>query len=80
MRNESGELLRRVASGETIQVTNRGEIAALIVPPTTDTLSELASRGQLRPARRPVSSLASIVRRKSRIGSAAIVKDVRSHW
>jgi prevent-host-death family protein len=32
--NRSGEILRRVADGETVQVTNQGEAAALIVPST----------------------------------------------
>lgn len=43
MRNQSGDILRRVADGETIQVTNHGRVAALIVPPGTDPLAELVS-------------------------------------
>jgi prevent-host-death family protein len=80
MRNESGEILRHVANGETIQVTNHGQVAALIVPPGTDTLAELTSRGQVRPAARPPSSLRSVVRRKSGTDSKTIVDDVRSRW
>lgn len=80
MRNQSGEILRKVADGETIQVTNNGEVAALIVPPSTDTLAELVSRGQVRVARAPTSSLRSIVRRKSTASSEAIVADVRGRW
>lgn len=80
MRNESGEILRHVANGETIQVTNHGQVAALIVPPGTDTLTELTSRGQVRLAVRSPSSLASIVRRKAGAGSKAIVDDVRGRW
>ena len=44
MRNQSGAILRYVADGETIQVTNNGQVAALIVPPGTDPLAELVSR------------------------------------
>jgi prevent-host-death family protein len=80
MRNQSGEILRRVADGETVQVTNHGEPAALIVPPGTDPLADLGVRGQMRPARRPVSSLGSIQRRKSATRSDAIVADVRGRW
>ena len=36
MRNQSGDILRHVADGETIQVTNHGRVAALIVPPGAD--------------------------------------------
>lgn len=80
MRNQSGEILREVAGGETIQVTNNGQVAALIVPPGTDTLAELVSRGQVRVARNPVSGLRSINRRKSATDSTAIVADVRGRW
>jgi prevent-host-death family protein len=80
MRNQSGDILRHVAAGETIQVTNNGRVAALIVPPGTDPLADLASRGQVRVARNPTSSLRSIVRRKSTTDSQAIVADVRGRW
>jgi prevent-host-death family protein len=80
MRNQSGDILRRVADGETIQVTNNGQVAALIVPPGTDPLADLFSRGQVRVARNPTSSLRSIVRRKSTADSQAIVADVRGRW
>jgi antitoxin (DNA-binding transcriptional repressor) of toxin-antitoxin stability system len=80
MRNQSGDLLRHVADGETIQVTNHGRVAALIVPPGADPLADLVSRGQVRVARRPTSSLRSIVRRKSTADSHAIVADVRGRW
>ncbi|HEX5853564.1 MAG TPA: type II toxin-antitoxin system prevent-host-death family antitoxin [Solirubrobacteraceae bacterium] len=80
MRNQSGDILRRVADGETIQVTNNGLVAALIVPPDTDPLADLVSRGQVRVARNPTSSLRSIVRRKGTVDSQAIVADVRGRW
>lgn len=80
MRNQSGEILRHVANGETIQVTNNGQVAALIVPPGADALADLVSRGQVRVARSPASSLRSIGRRKSTADSKAIVADVRGRW
>jgi prevent-host-death family protein len=80
MRNQSGDILRHVADGETIQVTNRGQVAALIVPPGTDPLTDLVSRGQVRMARTTPSSLRLIVRRKGTTDSQAIVADVRGRW
>jgi prevent-host-death family protein len=80
MRNQSGEILRRVADGETIEVTNHGERAALIVPPGIDPLADLGARGQMRPARRPPSSLRSVVRRKAAARSEEILADVRGRW
>lgn len=49
----------------------------LIVPPGTDPLTELAARGQVRLARRPLSSLRSIERRGSTQRSEEIVANVR---
>lgn len=80
MRNQSGDILRDVAAGETIKVTNNGQVAALIVPPGTDPLADLVSRGQVREARSPASSLRSIVRRKGATRSEEIVADVRGRW
>jgi prevent-host-death family protein len=80
MRNQSGEILRHVADGETIQVTNNGRVAALIVPPGADPLTDLVSRGQARMARTPPSNLRSIVRRKGAADSQTIVADVRGRW
>ena len=37
LRNNSGEVLRRVAAGEAFEVTNHGEVVAMLVPvPSTD--------------------------------------------
>ncbi len=80
MRNQSGDILRHVSNGETIQVTNNGQVAALIVPPGSDPLTDLVSRGQVRVARTPLSSLRLIARRKGTADSQAIVADVRGRW
>ena len=80
MRNNSGEILRRVDAGETISVTNNGRVAALIVPPTADVLAELAQRGQLRPALRDVSVLSAIHRRSPSRTSQEIIRDSRGRW
>ena len=47
LRNDSGRILRQVQTGETIAVTNRGEVVALLVPPPAhprDTLRVRAAR------------------------------------
>jgi prevent-host-death family protein len=80
MRNSSGEILRRVEAGESIQVTNNGRVAALIVPPTSDPLTDLAQRGQLRPALREPSTLRNIRRRATQHRSEQILADSRGRW
>ncbi|QAY73632.1 type II toxin-antitoxin system prevent-host-death family antitoxin [Agromyces protaetiae] len=57
MRNNSAEVLRRVESGETITVTNRGRAVAQLIPMPDSVLDELEARGQLRRATKPLSSL-----------------------
>ena len=48
MRNNSGELLRRVAEGESVLITNGGVPAAVMVPAGSDTRTRLVAAGRLR--------------------------------
>jgi prevent-host-death family protein len=48
MRNNSGELLRRVAEGESVLITNGGVPAAVMVPAGTDARARLVAAGRLR--------------------------------
>lgn len=48
MRNRSGELLRRVAEGESVLVTNNGVPAAMVVPVVIDARTRLIAAGRLR--------------------------------
>lgn len=80
MRNSSGEILRAVAAGESVLVTNNGQLAAVISPPPDDSLGGLAARGQLRAARRQVSDLSLIARRTVARTSSELVADARGVW
>ena len=48
LRNQSGAVLERVRNGETIAVTNHGELAALIVPPHIEPFDLLVASGRVR--------------------------------
>jgi len=48
MRNNSGELLRRVAEGESVLITNGGVPAAVMVPASSDARTRLIAAGRLR--------------------------------
>lgn len=56
LRHHTGEVLARVRRGETVEVTDRGEPVARIVPITTapksPALARLAAEGRVRLARR----------------------------
>ena len=44
LRNNSSAVLRDVAQGETIQITNHGEVVAILVPPRAPQRSTLRVR------------------------------------
>jgi prevent-host-death family protein len=48
MRNNSGELLRRVADGESVLITNGGVPAAVMIPAGSDVRTRLLAAGRLR--------------------------------
>jgi prevent-host-death family protein len=48
MRNRSGEVLRRVAEGESFLVTNNGTPAAMLIPVASDARARLVASGRLR--------------------------------
>jgi prevent-host-death family protein len=80
MRNDSASVLRSVAAGETLLVTNNGQPAAVIGPPPADNLAALAAQGRLRSAIDPPTSLRQIKRKKSKKTSAQLTADVRGRW
>ena len=79
MRNDSGEVLRRVGAGETILVTNSGQPAAVIGPPPEDVFSLLSAHGQVRRALKPPTTLLSITRKRTTRTTAEIIAEVRGH-
>ncbi|MDA8296282.1 MAG: type II toxin-antitoxin system prevent-host-death family antitoxin [Actinomycetota bacterium] len=78
LRNNSAEVLRAVAAGETIEVTNHGEVAAVLVPPVLTPYERLAAAGKIREPRkdRPVD-LRNIRRVRAPLSSAEIIADLR---
>jgi prevent-host-death family protein len=78
LRNNSAEVLRAVSAGETIEVTNHGEVAAVLVPPSLTPYERLVAAGKVRePSKdRPVD-LRSIRRVTAPVSSTEIIEDVR---
>jgi prevent-host-death family protein len=78
LRNNSAEVLRAVGAGETIEVTNHGVVAAVLVPPFLTPYARLVAAGKVREPRkdRPVD-LRSIRRVRTPESSAEIIADVR---
>ena len=80
MRNHSGEILRRVEAGESVQVSNNGRAVAVIVPAGGDVLDGMVARGEVRAATEGIDALKRIVRRSSAVGSRELIEDSRGRW
>ncbi len=80
LRNRSGEILRRVEAGETVQISNRGKPVALVSPLTSRGLDALVSEGGARRAIAPLSTLSGIRRTSSARDTAEIIRDTRGLW
>ena len=78
LRNNSAEVLRAVGAGETIEVTNHGEVAAVLMPPALTPYERLVAAGKVRqPRRDPPADLRSIRRVSAPVSSAEIIADIR---
>jgi antitoxin (DNA-binding transcriptional repressor) of toxin-antitoxin stability system len=58
LQQHASSALRRVESGETLGVTDRGRLVAILTPPSAATgAGALLASGRVHPARRSVSDL-----------------------
>ena len=63
-------------NGETINVTNNGEVAATLIPPAASPFERLLLSGNVRPASGPVDF--QVLRRVASLaGTAEILSDLR---
>ena len=76
LRNNSGRILERVRNGETLAVTNHGEVTALLVPPHLPAIDQLTAAGRVREPSSP-STLGLRVRLKGKTPTAAVLDDLR---
>jgi prevent-host-death family protein len=49
----TAKVIALVRSGETVEVTDRGNVVARVVPAADDRYAQLVAAGVIRPARRP---------------------------
>ncbi|MGY2743390.1 type II toxin-antitoxin system Phd/YefM family antitoxin [Arthrobacter sp. UYCu723] len=77
LRNQSSRILERVKNGETIDVTNNGEIAATLIPPFASPFERLLLAGQVRPAVDVAVDFQSLQRVRQASGTAEILADLR---
>lgn len=77
LRNNSSAILARVKNGETIAITNHGELVAVISPPSLSPLDQARLLGQVREARPGAPRLDQIERIKSDLTTEEILADLR---
>ncbi|WP_026877550.1 type II toxin-antitoxin system Phd/YefM family antitoxin [Jiangella gansuensis] len=78
LRNLSGEVLREVKAGEVIEVTNRGEPVAVLMPVSGSAYERLVAAGKVRLAEQGRSvDLTQLPRRRSSESTADIIADLR---
>ncbi|MFF2245860.1 type II toxin-antitoxin system Phd/YefM family antitoxin [Arthrobacter sp. NPDC058130] len=77
LRNQSSKILERVKSGETIEVTNNGDVAAVLIPPSSSPFERLLLAGQIRPASPGSVNFQALPRVSSALTTAEILADAR---
>lgn len=77
LRNNSSKILERVKNGEIIDVTNNGEIAATLIPPSASPFERLLQSGSVRPAAESPVDFRLVTRIKSEMGTADMLADLR---
>ncbi len=76
LRNQSSKILERVKNGEIIDVTNNGEVAATLIPPSASPFERLLLSGSVRPASKGGVDFQSLPRVSS-AGTLEILADLR---
>ena len=76
LRNNSSKVLAEVKSGETIAVTNHGEVSAILVPPSTSTYGQLLAAGLVTPAGAP-GHARRIARRSADLTASSVLDELR---
>ncbi|MGF4045362.1 type II toxin-antitoxin system Phd/YefM family antitoxin [Paenarthrobacter nitroguajacolicus] len=77
LRNQSSKILERVKNGEVIDVTNNGEVAATLIPPSASPFERLLQAGSVRPASETPVDFTILPRISSDITTADILADLR---
>lgn len=80
LRQHATRHLARVKAGETVEVTERGRLIALLVPPDPDTTARerLIASGQLVPAARPFQLPRPVARKPDAPDTSTVLDELRA--
>lgn len=77
LRNSSSKILERVRAGETITVTNNGEPAATLIPPSLSPFEQLLLAGNVRSATQGAVDFRMISRMRQGDTTGDVLADLR---
>lgn len=77
LRNQSSKILERVKNGETIDVTNNGEVAATLIPPAGSPFERLLLSGSVWQASESPVDFRLLQRVASEVRTADMIDDLR---
>lgn len=78
LRNASSRILDEVKNGEVIEVTNHGELVAVLMPPSMSAYDRLVAAGRIRVAQPDDGvDLRHLPRRRASTTTREILADVR---
>jgi prevent-host-death family protein len=77
LRNQSSKILERVKNGETIDVTNNGEVAATLIPPSASPFERLLLAGHVRTSTQGSVDFQALPRVQSDASTPEILADLR---
>ncbi len=77
LRNHSSEILARVSGGESIAVTNHGQLAAIMTPPSASALARARQAGEVRERRRHDVRFDTLRRVKLHRSTSDVLADLR---
>lgn len=75
LRNNSAELLRRAAAGESFEVTNNGRVVAMLVPPPLSQLEQAFLARLITPA--TSRRLPTINRVRTAVSTAEVIAELK---
>jgi len=80
LRQEASAILRRVAAGERLEITDRGRPVALLVPISKgDALARLEAEGRLTPARGDLLTLRPLRVSRRKLSASQQLARARKH-
>lgn len=77
LRNESSKILERVKNGETIDVTNNGEVSATLIPPASSPFERLLRSGAVRQSTAGPVDFTQLERVQAEVSTEELLDDLR---